>query len=102
MDYWHKLKLTMHDDSDAFFQAIANERFWLFSTKAATLMWEANFTPTDFLIFGSETAGISETILGKYSDRVLRIPQVPEERCLNLSTAAGIALYEALRQMRQM
>jgi len=39
------------------------------------------------------------TLLAAHPDRVVRIPQAPGERCLNLSTAAGIALYQALRRV---
>ena len=96
MDYWEKLKLTVHDDTDKFFEAVGDQKFWLFTTKGGTSFWDASFEDGDWLIFGSETAGISEKILNQYQDRTVRIPQVQGERCLNLSTAAGIALYEAL------
>jgi tRNA(Leu) C34 or U34 (ribose-2'-O)-methylase TrmL len=32
-------------------------------------------------------------------ERRVRIPQAAGERCLNLSTAVGIVLYEALRRI---
>ncbi|MGE5607981.1 MAG: tRNA (cytidine(34)-2'-O)-methyltransferase [Bacillota bacterium] len=99
MDYWPRLKLTVHDDTAAFFRAIGQARFWLFSTKASHSHWDAQFAPGDYLIFGSETHGLPESLLAEQSDRALRIPQAPDERCLNLSTAAGIGLYEALRQV---
>jgi tRNA (cytidine/uridine-2'-O-)-methyltransferase len=60
-------------------------------------VWDANFRDGDYLIFGSETHGIDESLLRAHPKRTLRIPQSPGERCLNLSTAAGIGLYEALR-----
>ena len=52
------------------------------------------------LIFGSETSGIAPNILAEHPDRIVRIPQMPAERCLNLSAAASIALFEALRQVQ--
>jgi tRNA (cytidine/uridine-2'-O-)-methyltransferase len=99
MDYWHKLKLTMHDDTTAFFRAVGEERFWLFSTKGSKSLWEANFEDGDWLIFGSETGGIAQALLEQHHERTVRIPQAPDERCLNLSTAAGIGLYEAIRRL---
>ena len=50
------------------------------------------------MIFGNETQGLPTTLLARDPTRVLRIPQAPGERCLNLSTAAGIGLYEAIRR----
>jgi tRNA (cytidine/uridine-2'-O-)-methyltransferase len=100
MDYWPRLRLTVHDDSETFFNFAKREGspIWLFSTKADRPLWQTKFTQSDWLILGSETAGISAEIQNAHPDRIIRIPQVPEERCLNLSTAAAIVLYEALRQ----
>jgi tRNA (cytidine/uridine-2'-O-)-methyltransferase len=98
MDYWPRLKLTVHDDEPAFWTAIASDLFWLFSSKARRTFWEADFRDDDWLIFGNETQGLPESLLSAHPDRALRIPQTAGERCLNLSTAAGIGLYEALRQ----
>lgn len=100
MDYWERLNLTLHDDDDVFFQAINTSQVWLFSSKAENLIWDTHFTDGDILIFGSETHGLSERVRTRFKDRQIKIPQAPGERCLNLSTAVGIGLYEALRQFR--
>jgi tRNA (cytidine/uridine-2'-O-)-methyltransferase len=99
MDYWPRLKLTVHDDTAAFLAATAAQRVWYFSSKASRSLWSADFHDGDWLVFGSETRGIDEAILAANAERALRIPQAADERCLNLSTAAGAALYEALRQV---
>jgi tRNA (cytidine/uridine-2'-O-)-methyltransferase len=97
MDYWPRLTLTVHDDTDAFFRAVGDGRFWLFTSKAQRSFWDADYRDGDWLVFGSETRGIDEAILHAHEGRTVRIPQAAGERCLNLSTAAGIGLYEALR-----
>lgn len=100
MDYWPRLKLTVHDDSAAFFASPAgNGRLWLLTSKGTRSSWEADFVDGDCLVFGNETAGLPEELIARHAGRAVRIPQAPGERCLNLSTAAGIALYEALRQV---
>jgi len=96
MDYWPRLRLTIHDDTKSFFGAVSGARVWLFSSKASRTFWDAEFADGDCLIFGNETRGIPEWILDSHCDRALRIPQVSAERCLNLSTAVGIGLYHAL------
>ena len=99
MDYWPRLRLSVHDDTPSLLAQAPNPSRWLFSTKGDRNIWDASFRDDDWLIFGSETAGIASEILSSHPGRVLRIPQAPGERCLNLSTAVGAALYEALRQV---
>jgi tRNA (cytidine/uridine-2'-O-)-methyltransferase len=99
MDYWPRLKLTVHDDDAAFFAAVGSERVWLFTSRGERSLWDADFADGDWLVFGSETRGIDPAIVAAHPDRAIRIPQAQGERCLNLSTAAGIGLFEALRQV---
>jgi tRNA (cytidine/uridine-2'-O-)-methyltransferase len=98
MDYWPRLKLTVHDDTNAFLKHFADARLWLFSTRGQRSFWDAPYRDGDVLVFGSETKGLDDSLLEQFPQQVLRIPQAADERCLNLATAAGIALYEALRQ----
>jgi tRNA (cytidine/uridine-2'-O-)-methyltransferase len=99
MDYWPRLRLTVHDDTAAFLAASTPHTRWLLSSKGERPLWDAAFRDGDWLVLGSETKGIDESIRRDHPGRVLRIPQAEGERCLNLATAAGIALYEALRQV---
>ncbi|MEZ5434710.1 MAG: TrmH family RNA methyltransferase [Verrucomicrobiales bacterium] len=71
---------------------------FLLTTKADQLYWNTTFAPGDFLIFGSETRGLPETLLAAHPERLLTIPQ-QSVRSLNLATAVGIVLYEAIRQL---
>lgn len=100
MDYWPRLKLTVHDDADAFLAATRGIRRWLFSTKATRSLWDADFQDGDCLVFGNETHGLPEPWLRREPAYSLRIPQSPGERCLNLSTAVGVGLFECLRQVQ--
>ena len=101
MDYWPRLKLTVHDDTAALLAQSTPDTRWLLSSKGGVPLWDARFRDGDWLVFGSETRGIDAALLAEHAPlrRVLRIPQVPEERCLNLATAVGVVLYEALRQV---
>ena len=99
MDYWERLRLTVHDDDEAFFRWLEDARVWLFTSKGERSVWDVPFTDGDVLVFGSETRGISERVRARFPDRWVKIPQAAGERCLNLSTAAGAGLYEALRKV---
>ena len=102
MDYWPRLKLTVHDDAASFFTSPAGSGgLWLFTSKGKRSVWEADFADGDCLVFGNETAGLPEALIERHAERALRIPQTLGERCLNLSTAAGVGLYEAIRRVGQ-
>jgi tRNA (cytidine/uridine-2'-O-)-methyltransferase len=97
MDYWPRLDLTVHDDVEAFLRELPGP-LWLFDSAGTVLHWDAPFAPGDTLVFGSETRGLPEDLISRFPGRLLRIPQVPGERCLNLATSVAVALYEALRR----
>ncbi len=99
MDYWPRLDVTVHDDLPAFLRA-AGRPPWLFTTTGDRSVWDCPFADGDCLAFGSESHGLPAELLAAHPDRRVRIPQQPGERCLNLSTAVGIGLYECLRQLR--
>ena len=99
MDYWPRLRLTVHDDLAAFLAWLGDRRAWLLENAAPQSIWQTRFAPGDVLVLGSETAGASAEVREHFAARLVGIPQAPGERCLNLSTACGIGLYEALRQI---
>ena len=99
LDYWDSIRPEIHADWDAMIAAVNPKRFWLFSTAGSKSFFEIAFAPGDALVFGSETAGLPESLLKEYPSQVAGIPIRTEHvRSLNLSTAAGIVVYEALRQ----
>ena len=103
LDYWHLLDIEEHESWDEFYLKYNNDKskFWYISTRGEKNIWNVNFNPGDFLIFGSETKGLNEGILNKpeNKDSVISIPMNGLSRSLNLSTAVGIVLYEGLRQL---
>jgi tRNA (cytidine/uridine-2'-O-)-methyltransferase len=99
MDYWDRLRVIVHDDDEVFFKSNGDARVWLFTSKGERSLWTADFADGDVLIFGNETGGISQAVRARFAGREVRIPQVAGERCLNLATAVGIGLYEAIRQV---
>lgn len=52
-----------------------------------------------YLILGKESTGIPYDILRDNLDRCFRIPMEESCRCLNVSNAAAIAIYECMRQL---
>ncbi len=101
LDYWPFVDVTVHPHWEAFEAAMAcagPTRMVLTSARAGTPVHEFAFRPGDAIVLGQETRGLPDFLHDRYPDRV-RIPiQCQGVRSLNLSTAAGILLFEALRQ----
>ena len=99
LDYWPRLRLTVHKDFAAFEKALPPEASLLFfSTKASARFWDAPYERDSWLVFGKETAGLPEDLRRRFADRFFRIPIVEGERSLNLSNSAAVALFEGLRR----
>lgn len=106
LDYWEKLRLSEYKNYDDFLvnhpeideTAPDHPKLWYATTKAERTYADVSYCPDDFIMFGKETAGIPEEILVKHRASCIRIPMCSDERSLNLSNAAAVILYEALRQ----
>lgn len=100
LDYWAEVDCRHWPDLAALRAAAGPDaRFFYFTTKTKRVFWDERFQPGDYLVFGRESKGLPESLLAANPDRCLTIPQ-RGVRSLNLANAAGIALYEALRQTR--
>jgi tRNA (cytidine/uridine-2'-O-)-methyltransferase len=99
LDYWKRVVPNVWESFDAFCGALTpmDGEMALFSKAGARVFWEMPACQRMFLVFGSETGGLSEAIISRYPRACYRIPISGEIRSLNLSTAAGIALYESIR-----
>ena len=100
LDYWPEVKLTRHRDLESLYQSLPEARFIYLTTKADRLYTEWTFEPADCLVFGRETRGLPEDLLRANWENCLKIPMLNSNvRSLNLATAVGIVLFEALRQI---
>ncbi len=99
LDYWHYLDITYYEGIDDFFEKNPDGNYFFFTTKARQAHSDVVYPDKSYLIFGKETKGLPEELLLEHPDECVRIPMLGEIRSLNLSNAAAIAVYEALRQM---
>ena len=100
LDYWPEVPLQVWDDFDHFVTAMqpADGEVVLFTKRGEHPFWHMPSPQRLFMVFGSETGGLPQSLFRRYPGRTYRIPIQPKIRCLNLSTAVGIALYENVRQ----
>jgi len=99
LDYWPNVDVHVWTDFSqliAAYEPVANEVV-LLSKSGNKPFWAIPRPSRLFLIFGSETRGLPESIRSAYRHSIYRIPVSGKIRSLNLSTAVGIALYESLR-----
>ena len=102
LDYWPEVKLTRHVNLDALYASLPTARFVYLTTKADRFYLDWEFNGDDCLVFGRETRGLPEDLLRANRENCLKIPMPnPNIRSLNLATAVGIVLFEALRQTGQ-
>jgi tRNA (cytidine/uridine-2'-O-)-methyltransferase len=100
LDYWEHLEWQVVDNWDDLVSALPSGRRWLFTKKAERSYLDASFQAADVLVFGSESSGLPDSLLGGHStDSRLRIPTRAEVRSLNLSNAVAVASYEVVRQL---
>jgi tRNA (cytidine/uridine-2'-O-)-methyltransferase len=100
LDYHELANVTRHRDWESCAAALASRRLLAFTTRGTTRLDAIAFRCDDVLVFGAETAGLSEGFLAAIAprDRV-RLPMVPGNRSLNLSNAVAVAVFEAWRQL---
>ncbi len=96
LDYWEGVDVTVINDLETYLKTCLCP-FYFFSSKVKRLYTDLPYSPTDCLIFGSETTGLPDSFHQQWPERFATIPMIPQARCLNLATSVGIVLYEALR-----
>ena len=99
MDYLDHVALTRHDSWSKFeeWRNEAGPRLVLFTTKAAGSYLDFRYQGDDVLLFGRESAGVTDEVMAAADARVV-IPIRPSLRSLNVAMSAAMALGEALRQ----
>lgn len=99
LDYADLEKVSRHRDYAAFRQAIGDARIFACTTKGSRPHDQIAYQEGDVLLFGSETAGLPDEVLGAFpQEHRLRIPMIGASRSMNLSNSVAVVAYEAWRQ----
>jgi tRNA (cytidine/uridine-2'-O-)-methyltransferase len=102
MDYLDHVRVTRHDSWSKFegWRAAQGHRLLLFTTKGTTNYLDFRYAPSDILLLGRESAGVTDEVVAA-ADARLVIPIKPGLRSLNVAMTAAMAAGEALRQTRE-
>lgn len=106
LDYWPWVQLQRHADWEAFraHQRAEGGRLLALSRSGSKPYTQLRYRSDDWLLFGRETSGLPADVVAE-ADGCLAIPMPGAiehgggVRSLNLATAAGVVLFEALRQL---
>lgn len=100
LDYWPLVRLERHDTLPDFVSRHPEARLFCLSARASISYTRMQYQDGDAFVFGSESRGLPPEVLERFAERCVTIPQPTKlVRSLNLATAVGIVLYEALRQV---
>jgi tRNA (cytidine/uridine-2'-O-)-methyltransferase len=111
IDYWHAVDVVRHETFAEFEESLQQSpptiagglsmRIWCVDNPAERNYTRAEFRDGDCLLFGNESDGLPPELRERFAERLISIPMpTGKVRSLNLATAAGIVVYEALRQVR--
>ncbi len=100
LDYWEHLDWEVVDDWPSLLARLPGRTYWFLTKTARRHYTEARIHPGDVLVFGSESKGLPEAMRQERPEQCLRIPMHAKVRSLNLSVAAALVAYEAIRQWR--
>lgn len=100
LDYWDQVDLEVHSSFDDFLSHYGDKPLYFCSTKGEKLYSEIVYEDECFFIFGRESSGLPASFYERFKERLIKIPLRDTEhaRSLNLSNAAAVIIYEALRQ----
>lgn len=100
LDYREWARVHEHESFDAFLEATGHPRVLAFTRNGATSHTDVAWRPDDALLFGPESEGLPEAVLGHAGIHdTVRIPMHPRSRSLNLANSVAVGVYEALRQI---
>ena len=101
LDYHEHARVKRHASWGIFLAAMRPDaaRCFAFTTRGRPTLAATAWQAGDWLVFGSETAGLPPEIRDTFAeDQRVRLPLLPGQRSLNLSNAVAIAVFEAWRQ----
>ena len=101
MDYIKNIQTSIYENFEDFINVNSQKRFFVVTKFGEKKYTDQQYQEDDFFIFGSESKGLPKKILNKLNmSSKIFIPMAPNNRCLNLSNAVSIIIYEAARQNR--
>ncbi len=101
LDYHEHAQVRRHASWAAFTTEMrpVPTRSFAFTTRGSQPFSSVQWQPGDWLVFGSETAGLPQNVRDRFvATQRVRLPMRAGQRSLNLGNAVAVAVFEAWRQ----
>jgi tRNA (cytidine/uridine-2'-O-)-methyltransferase len=101
LDYWVHLDVIEYQNVSEWFSIIPDKsRVFLMSSHAEKSIYDNNFQDGDWLVFGKESAGLSQEFLDRFDkNQQLTIPMSNLIRSFNIANSVAFVVGEAKRQI---
>jgi tRNA (cytidine/uridine-2'-O-)-methyltransferase len=103
LDYHEYANVIRHANWQAFLDTEQPPlgRLFALTTRASHSVFDVAFRTGDYLVFGSETKGLSDAVRQCFpGNQAIKLPMVAGQRSLNLSNAVAVTVFEAWRQIQ--
>ncbi len=103
LDYHEHAAVRRHASWQALMQTERppQDRCFALTTRGAQPLADVRWQPGDWLVFGSETAGLPAALRDSFNPaQRVRLPMREGQRSLNLSNAVAVVVFDAWRQQR--
>lgn len=100
LDYWKHISVKTYNSLEDFLSININEKMVFLSAGADKNYTEIDYEDNLFFVFGKESVGLPNKLLGNNSDKLFKIPiYSPHVRSLNLANAVSVVVFEGLRSL---
>ncbi len=96
LDYWPRLDVKKWDNLDGL--ELPAKRFYLFTKAGQKPFYDVDYQLGDYLVFGSESRGLPQSLLDAHPDRTVQFPTIGAIRSYNLASCVHAAVMELIRQ----
>src|SRR5690625_2083364 len=103
LDYWQHVDIREYESINQLFTKYPNGIYYYIENFGTGSYVDHDYSDTSadiFFVFCKESSGMPKSLIAGKEQYCLRIPMSEHVRSLNLSNAAAIVLYEALRQQQ--
>lgn len=100
LDYWKHISVKTYNSLEDFLSININEKMVFLSAGADKNYTEIDYEDNLFFVFGKESVGLPNKLLGNNGDKLFKIPIYSQHvRSLNLANAVSVVVFEGLRSL---